>query len=179
MGVSKQDLNLLIQLKEEGHIPSSGAIIEIGAQQLSNDFLTAREAVERMGVLFDAGAGYSLPQPSDTTPAHAAIVHLDPAAPLSRPFWQWLGLDYASIDIDGSPDSIPLDLNCDSVPRGALGKYGLVTNFGTTEHVANQLNAFKAIHDLTSHGGVMVHNVPAQGMANHGLINTIQSSFGH
>ena len=27
------------------------------------------------------------------------------------------------------------------------------------------------IHDLTRHGGIMVHALPAQGMMNHGLVN--------
>jgi hypothetical protein len=43
--------------------------------------------------------------------------------------------------IDGRPGSIPLDLNYDPAPNESLGKYQLVTNFGTIEHVANQLNA--------------------------------------
>ena len=87
---------------------------------------------------------------------------------MARELWQWLGLEYAAIDIDGSPGSIPLDLNCDEVPAKARAKYRLVTNFGTTEHVANQLHAFKVIHDLTTVGGVMIHNVPCH-FIDHGL----------
>ena len=52
-------------------------------------------------------------------------------------------------------------LNHDEI--SAFRKYHLVTNFGTTEHVANQLNAFEIIHELTAPKGVMVHSVPAQG----------------
>ena len=47
----------------------------------------------------------------------------------------------------------------------------MVTNLGTTEHAANQLQAFKISHDLVAHGGVMIHNIPAQGYLNHGLVN--------
>jgi hypothetical protein len=97
--------------------------------------------------------------------------HLSSSAPLARPFYEWLGFRYASIDIDGSPGSVPLDLNYDDVPAGEIGKYHLVTNFGTTEHVANQLNAFAVIHDLTALGGIMLHQLPAQGYMNHGLVN--------
>ena len=82
--------------------------------------------------------------------AHGDLPHLDSKAPPARHFWQWLGFEYAAIDIDGSPGSIPLDLNYDRIPTQAKGKYGLVSNFGTTEHVANQLNAFEIIHDLTA-----------------------------
>lgn len=92
-------------------------------------------------------------------------------ATAARDFWTWLGFKYAAIDIDGSPGSIPLDLNYDSAPSHVLGKYQLVTNFGTTEHVANQLNAFKIIHDLVACGGVMMHHLPMHGTLNHGLLN--------
>ena len=53
-------------------------------------------------------------------------------APFARDFWHWLGFQYAAIDIDGSPGSIPLDLNFDSIPTEHNGRYSLVTNFGTT-----------------------------------------------
>src|SRR5215211_7852346 len=81
------------------------------------------------------------------------------------------GSGYAAIDIDASPGSIPLDLNFDDVPAEFKASFALVTNFGTTEHVANQLNAFKTIHDLAEVGGVMIHTVPAQGYMNHGMVN--------
>ena len=57
------------------------------------------------------------------------------------------------------------------MPAELKGRFGLVTNFGTTEHIANQLNAFKVIHDLAAVHGVMMHHLPAQGMLNHGLVN--------
>jgi hypothetical protein len=65
-------------------------------------------------------------------------------------------------DVDTAPHTIRLDLNFDDVPDKHKGKYQLVTNFGTTEHVANQNQAMKIIHDLTAVGGVMVHNLPMQ-----------------
>jgi hypothetical protein len=92
-------------------------------------------------------------------------------APLAREFWTWLGLNYASIDIDGSPGSIALDLNYDEVPAELVGRYDIVTNFGTTEHVANQLQSFKIIHDLATAGAIMLHVLPASGMPNHGLVS--------
>jgi hypothetical protein len=55
------------------------------------------------------------------------------------------------------------------VPDRLRGRFQLVTNFGTTEHVVNQLNAFKIVHDLTAVGGIMMHELPAQGTLNHGF----------
>jgi hypothetical protein len=112
-----------------------------------------------------------VPPEQSTHVVHGKLEHLSATAPMAREFWIWLGLNYAAIDIDGSPESIPLDLNFDDVPREAKGKFHLVTNFGTTEHVANQLNAFKIIHELAAPRGIMIHHLPASGMVNHGLVN--------
>jgi hypothetical protein len=96
---------------------------------------------------------------------------LAPEAPYAKALWDWLGCPYIAVDIDGSPHALPLDLNFDEVPAEHKGRYQLVMNLGTTEHVANQIQAMKIIHDLTAPGGVMIHNVPMQGFSNHGLVN--------
>jgi hypothetical protein len=171
VGIGNVDLEVLIRLKKEGHIPDRSSVIEIGAQQLSNSFLEARASIDEIAALFEAPRPSPLPGPGVARLIDGQAVHLDAEAPRASEFWTWLGFDYASIDIDGSPGSIPLDLNYDSAPPNAVGKYQLVTNFGTTEHVANQLNAFKVIHELAAPGGLMMHTLPAQGMANHGLVN--------
>jgi hypothetical protein len=171
MGIGVPDLELLLSLRQQGCIADPGAVIEVGAQQLTNSMLQSPELVARLGRSFGVKTEYALPKPLPSMRGEGNADLLDANAPLARDFWRWLGFAYASIDIDGSPGSIPLDLNYDDVPADAIGKYHLVTNYGTTEHVANQLNAFKVIHDLTAVGGVMVHTVPAQGMPNHGLIN--------
>lgn len=171
MGIGSDTIGLLIWLKQAGHFPRRPAVVELGAQQLSNTFLRAGPTVAELGRVFGRRRPFKLPQPRPSQFGHGQIELLDPEAPFARDFWKWLGFKYASIDIDGSPGSIPLDLNYDDVPDWAVGKYHLVTNFGTTEHVANQLNAFKVAHYLTAPGGIMVHQLPAQGMANHGFVN--------
>ena len=45
-----------------------------------------------------------------------------------------------------------------------IGKFNIVTNFGTSEHVKNQEQCFANIHNLCCAGGVMIHTVP---MKNH------------
>jgi len=171
VGLGYSDLELLIRLREEGYVPIAGSVIEIGAQQLANSFLEAGAALDRARDLFHVAQPCPLPQPGSRCTGEGGAELLPEGAPLASEFWAWLGFSYSSIDIDGSPGSIPLDLNCDSVPGDTLGKYQLVTNFGTTEHVANQLNAFKIIHDLAACSGVMIHHLPMQGMLNHGLVN--------
>ena len=171
MALDAEIIELLGQLKRQGYLDGTLSIAEVGAQQLANSFLDARDEIAATGKLFGAESPCPLPGPRPTSIAHGDLEHLAEDAPYARPFWSWLGFDYAAIDIDGSPGSIALDLNFDRVPSEAAGKYALVTNFGTTEHVANQLNAFNVIHDLVAPKGLMVHRLPMQGMLNHGVIN--------
>jgi hypothetical protein len=171
MGTGWNDFDLIVRLKGEGYISSGAAIVEIGAQQLSNDVLRDREKLKQLGQAFGIAGTLDLPDPTKSTLLHGNLEHLESVAPPSRDVWEWLGFNYTTIDIDSSPGSIPLDLNFDEVPRKLRKRFQLATNFGTTEHVANQLQAFKIIHDLTARGGVMIHNLPAQGFLNHGLVN--------
>jgi hypothetical protein len=160
-----------MELRLAGLIRRRTAVMEIGAQQLSNNFLEATQSLQTLGAFFGIDQPINLGATLPTHIIHGNLEHLNTAAPVARDFWRWLGFEYAAIDVDGSPGSIPLDLNFDSVPQEERGRYGLVTNCGTTEHVANQLNAFEVIHDLTAPNGLMMHQLPAQGYSNHGLVN--------
>lgn len=167
MGMGASTLPLLMALKRRGYIPNGSAVIEIGAQQLDDSFIKAKGDIAAAGGFF----GVTTPPPSFAWTGPRSDTNALAGAPLAREFWTWLGLSYASIDIDGSPGSIPLDLNYDEVPAEFIGKYDVVTNFGTTEHVANQLQSFKIVHDLATPGGLMLHVLPASGDLNHGLVS--------
>jgi hypothetical protein len=167
VGMGASTLPLLIALKRRGYIPNGSAVIEIGAQQLDESFIGATEGIAATGRFF----GVTSPPPPFAWSGPRSDTNLLAGAPPARDFWTWLGFNYASIDIDGSPGSIPLDLNYDEVPAELLGRYDVVTNFGTTEHVANQLQSFKIIHDLATAGALMLHVLPAGGMPNHGLVS--------
>jgi hypothetical protein len=166
------DADLLIRLRRQGYFRGARRVVEIGAQQAARPLLAARQDLTPvLQELFGASGAWPLPEPAAPSLSADGAETLSPQAPPTRPFWQWLGFDYAAIDVDGSPGAVPLDLNYDSIPRDWREGFDLVTNYGTTEHVCNQLNAFKVIHDLTAVGGVMIHAVPAQGMTCHGLVN--------
>ena len=169
MAIGNVAIELLIKLRTAGYLKPGSAVIEIGAQQLSNSLLLELDRVVYLGRLLgiDRPLPFAPPQSQPESDEDWEIL----TAPFARELWHWLGFQYAAIDIDNSPDSIPLDLNFDTVPPEEKAKYALVTNFGTTEHVPNQLNAFKIIHDVTAVNGLMIHEVPAQGMFNHGIVN--------
>lgn len=79
-------------------------------------------------------------------------------------------IGYACVDLFEAEAVVRLDLNLHPLPAEHRGKYDLVTNIGTTEHIFNQARAFEAIHDAAKVGGIMLHAVPCNGLFNHGLI---------
>jgi hypothetical protein len=170
VGLNLKDIDAVLKLRKTGYMAGPRSIVELGAQQLSSDLFRNKEWIAAAAEAFGV-APRDFTGPSEEKYAHGDSLDLDRAAPMSREMWDWLGFNYQAIDLDGSPGSIPLDLNFDSVPGYMRNKAMFVTNCGTTEHVANQLNAMKVVHDLTSVGGVMYHHLPCQGFMVHGLIN--------
>src|SRR3984885_13366940 len=167
MGLRREFLEDLLSLKRAGALENAGRIVEIGSQQLGDSFLASTDLLDQAFQAFSRKR-IDLVQPSGGDFASSA--------PPSRPFWTSIGFEYATIDLGGYRDSIPLDLNTDQVPEKLRQQFDLVVNTGTTEHVANQAQAFRIIHDLTRIGGVMFHEVPA-GSWNHGLINYTPKFF--
>src|SRR5262249_12613401 len=141
-----------------------------GAQQLADNFLTAGE-LDEVYQLFD--------RPRADLGAPVGPENFTERAPRSTAFWRSLGFDYAALDYNGHLDSFAIDLNDEQVAAEMRESFDLVVNTGTTEHVANQGNAFRVIHDLTRKGGVMYHQVPASGDLYHGLVNYSPKFFQH
>lgn len=77
-------------------------------------------------------------------------------------------IEYLSLDIYHGHRTRILDLNFEAAPAAYLEAFDVVLNFGTTEHIFNQFNSFKMIHDTTKPGGFMFHQVPALGYIDHG-----------
>src|SRR5437879_11697477 len=86
MIIGTADLYVLLRLKEEGRIPDRASIIEIGAQQLANSFLEARQKIETAGRYFRARGDLRLPKPTPAVVAHGMMDQLDPGAPPAREF---------------------------------------------------------------------------------------------
>lgn len=78
-----------------------------------------------------------------------------------------LGIDYHAIDFAEDYKTTKFDLNKDNIPRNFKNSFDIVLNFGTTEHVINQANSFRVIHDAAKTGGIIYHQLPAGGFFNH------------
>lgn len=85
--------------------------------------------------------------------------------------FQRAGFSYKAVDIARYANTLQIDLNRGLLPFWHRRRYALVMNCGTTEHVLNQLNAFRLIHDACKVGGLMYHGVPMAGMFEHGLVS--------
>jgi len=179
MGFSIQNIVIMYWLKHHNLLKTGDSVLELGSQQINNDVIEHLESVNSLAKLFNVVPftqkfHWNI---KDTKYLESGMQHLPENAPFTKELYEHLGLKYACVDIDDHPHSIKLDLNYDSAPENHRGRYALVTNLGTTEHVMNQLNAFKLIHDLTDRNGTMVHSLPFQGFATHGLVNYTMKFF--
>ena len=159
MGMGTVDLEAVLEFHAKKWIGDKGRVVELGSQQISADVIGNDPLLEKIRQAF--GREPVIPEGE---------------RPLSIGFWQSLGYEYLAVDIEGQ-NILPLDLNFDSVPLHLRNRYHLATNFGTTEHVINQLNAFKILHDLVGPGCMMLHNVPSSGFLDHGLVNYTPKFF--
>ncbi len=75
---------------------------------------------------------------------------------------------YCAIDLGGTERALKLDLN---LPVELDEQFDLVLNIGTGEHVFNQFQFFKTVHERTRPGGLMYHTMPHQGAYDHGFFN--------
>lgn len=89
------------------------------------------------------------------------------------------GFSYKALDIFDGDEVILFDLNLDTPGPELKGKFNLVTNFGTTEHIINQFASFRTIHELTKQGGIIYHDLPMGGYHTHGYFNYNPLFFQH
>lgn len=83
------------------------------------------------------------------------------------------GYEYRCVDIAPNDFGDRVDLNTDMFDGTPAD---VVTNFGTTEHVMGQVQAFRFVHDACKTGGAMLHQVPAT-HKDHGLFNYTERFF--
>lgn len=88
----------------------------------------------------------------------------------SRYIWESIGIDsYESIDLyDDNYNSLKFDLNKDFFEEYRFEKkFDIVTNFGCSEHVSDQIQVFKNIHNLTAVEGIIINSIPLRTYVDH------------
>jgi hypothetical protein len=157
MGISEGWLNQFVDRAKLDGFVAGDAILDIGAQEFFcvNDPAAINRFLEHFGAPPYSKADLERVANSGTYVAET---------------FRRAGLIYAAIDIIRCPGVTQLDLEHDRLPWKHRRRYKYVNNSGTTEHVVNQLNAFKVIHDATAVGGVMYHGVPLADYQ-HGMVS--------
>jgi hypothetical protein len=128
--------------------------------------ILAEPAQMVMGLML--GNGFSVCELGDQY-----VTYVSPRV-LAPHFYKSLGCaKYVSIDANGR-GTITADLNR---PINGLGQFDLVTDFGTGEHVFNQAQVWKTVHDLTKPKGYIAFDRPMQGYEGHCFYNTHECLF--
>jgi hypothetical protein len=160
MGYGSGGLQLLGSLIQDLPL-AGGSILELGRQDIEAS-VTREEVLRILQIIY-----------RDESQARRALKERfsgEPRWPASELF---IGTSYRYRCLDLYPGefTIVADLNSFSVPTEDYSTFDLITNFGTTEHVTDQVNAFRVMHNYAKAGAIFVHSVPFTGYLNHGLYN--------
>lgn len=185
MGKTREDIKTLINLHKNGVLDFSKklSIVDLGTSQIHYDVpgKTGTTASGSFVEFEDAKMSNEEFLKYVFTTFEKPNISLSgyQSGMLVKKFYDDLGFDYVAIDLDtynGSDFVLNYDLNEAQCPPEQKNKYDLVTNYGTTEHLINQTNAFKMIHDLCKVNGVMINTVPSYDIG-HGFFNYTSMFF--
>lgn len=161
MGAGIKNIQRIMEMTEAGQLSYGAEICDIGTTQLFG--IGAKEAARSM---LDYYARHA---PAGSL--HTKVTDRQLSSIASGGFLGELlilaGFRYTALDIFKAPNTILFDLNRHAPGPKLEKRYDLVMNFGTTEHVFNQYNAFRTIHQLTKVNGIMYHDLPLAGFLNH------------
>jgi hypothetical protein len=157
MGINPTNLTMFLEWEGKGLLKRGNAVLDLGAQEI---FCTSNPAEINRFVTHFGGEPFS----------DAEVARLADRG-LAGELFGRIGSPYTSIDLKPYPFGIVMDLNHDALPSEHHGRYQLVTNHGTSEHIINQWNVLKTMHDAAAVGAALFHNVPFCGDFEHGLIN--------
>lgn len=157
MGLGPQILALYRQMKVLGAFEGIHSVIELGAQAV---WCPRRRLVQSLFEAFERPA-----------PDNDMLDRFANWKGSGRELYEALGFSYQCVDLNPSFESVRMDLNFDNVPEGQAGRYDFVTNHGTSEHLLNQYNCFKVMHEFCRAGGLMLQAVPFTVYLEHGFFN--------
>ena len=160
MAIGSIHIEWLSTLALNSKIPQNSAVLDLGPQ----DLWIEREPLRRV-------AGQHMPPKLCNETIDAIFGDgAKPKADAQSAFYSIFGGgSYRSLDLTNSRSEYSFDLNF-PIPE-TVGKYDVVTNFGTTEHVFNIGQSFENIHNLLKVGGVVLHALPGYGYIDHGFYN--------
>jgi hypothetical protein len=159
VAIGSMHIEWLSTLALQSKIPPNAAVFDLGSQ----DLWTEREPLRRVA------RRHLSPEACETAIHEIFGDEAKPGSDAQRAFYSIFGgHSYRSLDLSDPRADYAHDL---SYPLPDIGKYDVVTNFGTTEHVFNIGQSFENIHNLLNVGGLQLHTLPAYGYIDHGFYN--------
>jgi hypothetical protein len=173
MGIT---LTVLEKLHARGCLKSGGAVLDIGSSNLYGASESGiREFLRSNGATAAAADSDNIRRLSEGSAYDAVSGGKNDV--FAGELLEKANISYDAIDIADGYKTTILDLNRENAPSHFVKKFDVVINCGTTEHLLNQYNAFKVIHDATKPGGYIFHSVPCVGYSNHGYITYTTRCF--
>jgi hypothetical protein len=137
-------------------------VLDIGSQNMlrasKDDFLTFLRKHGKAGDHEAAAA--QLADRSITRPGHETLY-------LSE-LLDHTPIEYVSFDICPGRKTEIMDLNREKLRWWHKNAFDLILNCGTSEHILNQMNVFKVMHDAAKAGAYIYNQVPTTGRIDHG-----------
>jgi SAM-dependent methyltransferase len=152
-------------LREHQRSPITGRVLTLGRQVVTTSYAEARRLFELLGL-----------EPAPHVPIAAPQSENERIS--TELFFEMLGVDSAWV-LDVLPDDEPdivADLN-DPIPERYHGKFGLVIDGGTLEHVFDVRQAFVNLASLLEPGGRVMHFNPVNNHVNHGFVQFSPTIF--
>ncbi|MBN1799631.1 MAG: hypothetical protein JW822_13730 [Spirochaetales bacterium] len=81
----------------------------------------------------------------------------------AKEYFLSLGVNHTSIDINGQDGALTLNLAKPVTDPALVGNFDIVTNYGTAEHVSNQYECYRNMHNFCRRGGLFIHVAPLVG----------------
>lgn len=152
-------------LVERGHLRRGSRILDIGSQNLLG---ASTEQLHGFARRFGyAGHAAALTKEAERIAYFSTPRRGERTAYLSE-LLDLTDVFYTSFDVAPALKTEIVDLNTASLPAHYAETFDIVLNFGTTEHIFNQYNAFNVMHDAMKPGGICFHQVPYIGWLDHG-----------
>jgi SAM-dependent methyltransferase len=158
VGIGRGGARLL--LAEAAKRPFSGQVLQLGRQYVFFD----DDSLQKFARLHDVKLK------SEFVDANKRTAPLGPSYIDDGTFFARLGFRVVE-SCDASSDEAPthvFDLN-GKIPDELIGRYDVVYDGGTLEHVFNIPNALRNIHQLLKVGGRIIHCSPSSNYVDHGF----------
>jgi hypothetical protein len=163
-------IHLSILMEEARRKPLGGSLLTLGVQDVTVTYDLLITSAKHFGVPLKTVDSLTL----SADPGHANSGFL-----AQETFFKMLGFDeVVTVDCsDFEGCNFVYDLNKNSLPSELKGRFDMVMDLGTMEHVFHIPHFFKNIFEALKMGGRVVHTLPSSNFIDHGFYSFSPTLF--